>query len=122
MTHLDTWNTSYCQRKGQESNCQFDSQPLKVKNRPNFLACRWRATYHWKALDKGYNFALDLILIGGLQRKLWAPQSRGSPKFGNFKTPTWESRNKMPFGCGPRGRHRVYYKGEGGGFPNSGLW
>jgi hypothetical protein len=26
--------------------------------------CRWRATYRWKALDKGYNFALDLILRG----------------------------------------------------------
>jgi hypothetical protein len=24
MTHLDTLNTSYGQKKGQESNCQFD--------------------------------------------------------------------------------------------------
>jgi len=23
----------------------------------------------------------------------------------------------MPFGCGPMARHKVYYKGEGGGFP-----
>jgi hypothetical protein len=22
----------------------------------------------------------------------------------------------MPFGCGPMANHRVYYKGEGGGF------
>jgi hypothetical protein len=29
----------------------FDSRPLKVKNRPDFLACRWHATYHWKSLD-----------------------------------------------------------------------
>jgi hypothetical protein len=29
------------------------------------LACRWHATCRWKALDEGYNFALDLILIGG---------------------------------------------------------
>jgi hypothetical protein len=36
MTHLDTSNTSYGQKKGQQSNCQFDSQPLKVKNRPQF--------------------------------------------------------------------------------------
>jgi hypothetical protein len=40
MTHLDIWNTSYGQKKGRESNCQFDSRPLKVKNRPNFLVCR----------------------------------------------------------------------------------
>jgi hypothetical protein len=74
MTHLDIWNTSYGQKKGQESNCQFDSWSLKVKNRPNFLAFRWHATYYWKNIDKGYNFALDLISIGGLHTKLWDPK------------------------------------------------
>jgi len=29
-------------------------------------------TYRWKYLDKGYNFALDLISIRGLHAKLWA--------------------------------------------------
>jgi hypothetical protein len=28
-------------------------------------------------------------------------QSRGSPNYWNFGTPTWESRDKKPFGCGP---------------------
>jgi hypothetical protein len=56
MTHLDTSNTSYGQKKGRESNWQFDSRSQKVRNRPNFLVCRWRATYCWKALDEGYNF------------------------------------------------------------------
>jgi hypothetical protein len=27
ITHLDIWNTSYGQKKGQESNCQFDFRP-----------------------------------------------------------------------------------------------
>jgi hypothetical protein len=27
-----------------------DSQPLKVENHLDFLACRWRATYHWKEI------------------------------------------------------------------------
>jgi hypothetical protein len=31
------------------------------------------------------------------------PQSYGSPNLGNFGIPTWESRDKKPFGCGPRG-------------------
>jgi hypothetical protein len=74
ITHLDIWNTSYDQKKGQESNLQFDSHPLKVWNWPDFLACRWHATYRLKALDEGYNFALDLIAIGGLYTKLWAPK------------------------------------------------
>jgi hypothetical protein len=37
-------NTSYSQKNGEESNWQFDSQPLKVENRPNLLVCRWRVT------------------------------------------------------------------------------
>jgi hypothetical protein len=46
MTHLDTWNTSYGQKKGWKSNHQFDSWPLKVRNRLNSLTWRWHATYH----------------------------------------------------------------------------
>jgi len=61
MTHLSTYNTSYGQKKDQKSKCQFDFQPLKVKNRPNLHACRWLTTYLWKAFDKGYNFALDSV-------------------------------------------------------------
>jgi len=72
MTHLNIWNTSYGQKKGWESTWQFDSRPLKVKNHPDSLTCRWHTTYCWKVLDKGYNFALDLISIRGLHTKLWA--------------------------------------------------
>ncbi len=45
------------------------------------------------------------------------PRSRGNPNFGNFETPIWESRDKMPFGCGPHGEAQSIHKGEGGGFP-----
>jgi hypothetical protein len=30
IAHLDIWNTSYGQKKGLESNWQFDSRPLKL--------------------------------------------------------------------------------------------
>jgi len=46
----------------------------------------------------------------------------GSPNFGNFETTTWESWTKCHLGAGHVARHRVYYKGEGSGFPKSGLW
>jgi hypothetical protein len=72
IAHLNICNTSYGQKKGRESKWQFDSRPLKVRNRPNSLTSRQRATYHWKDLDKGYKFALDLIEIAGLHRKLCA--------------------------------------------------
>jgi hypothetical protein len=52
---------------------------LKVRNRPDFLACKWRATYRWKAFDEGYNFASYLISIEGLHTKLWPPKVVGVP-------------------------------------------
>ncbi len=117
MIHLDTSNTSYGQKKGQESNCQFDSQPLKVKIFPNFLICRWLVTYHWKALDKGYNFALNFISIGGLHTKLWAPKVARIPNVGISGFPFENPRTMSHLGVGPVAKHKIYYKGEGGGFP-----
>ncbi len=77
MTHLDTCHTSYSQKKGRESYWQFDFRPLKVRNHPNFLTCRWPITYCWKTLGKGYNFVLDFISIRSLHAKLWAPKVAG---------------------------------------------
>jgi hypothetical protein len=70
MSHLSICSTSYGKKKGRESNWQFDSQPLKVRNRPDPGACRWCATHRWKALNESYKFALDFISIGGLSNKL----------------------------------------------------
>jgi hypothetical protein len=120
MTHLDIWNTSYGQKKGRESNWQFDSQPLKVKNRPNLLACRWCATYHWKDLNKGYNFASDLISIRGLHVKLWALKVAGVPTLAISGLPFENPETKCHLDVDLMERHKVYYKGEGGGFPQ--VW
>jgi hypothetical protein len=78
IAHLNIWNTSYYQKKGRESNWQFDPRPLKVGNWPDSLTCRWCATYTWKALDESYNFVLDLIVIRSMHAKLWAPKLRES--------------------------------------------
>jgi hypothetical protein len=45
MIHLNTYNTSYGWKKGLESKCQFDFQPLKVKNHLELGVCKGRATY-----------------------------------------------------------------------------
>jgi len=44
-------------------------------------------------------------------------QSCGSPNFGNSRTPTWGPWTKWHLGASCVARHRKYYKGEGGGFP-----
>jgi hypothetical protein len=105
-------------KKGWESNCQFDSWQLKVKNRPHLLAFRWHATYCWKSCDKGYNFGLDLISIEGLHKKLWASKVAKVPILGISKLPKVGSpETKWYLGVGLMARHKEYYKGEGGGFP-----
>jgi hypothetical protein len=70
MNHLDICSTSYDKKKGRESNWQFDSRPLKVRNQPDPSACKWSVTYPWKALNKSYKFVLDLIPIGGLSKEV----------------------------------------------------
>jgi len=116
ITHLNIWNTSYGQKKGRESNWQFDSWPLKVQNRPNFLAFRWHATYRWKSLDKGYNFTLDVISIRGLHIKLWGPKVMKVLTLAISRLPLESPMTKSHLDVGLVERHRVYYKGEGGGF------
>jgi hypothetical protein len=71
MSHLDIYNTSYGKRKGQESNWQFDSRSLKVRNRPDPSVRRSSATHRWKALKENYKFASNFIPIGGLSKELW---------------------------------------------------
>jgi hypothetical protein len=92
---------------------------LTTKNRESFyfLACRWHATYRWKALDKGYNFFSEFISIRGLHTKLWASKVAevlilriSGLSLGNPET-------KWCLAAGPMAKHRVYYKGEGDGFP-----
>jgi hypothetical protein len=116
MGHLDICNPSYGQKKGRESNCQFNSRPLKVGNRP-FPDVAWRsATRHWKALDKSYNFGLDLVPIRIRGKELWMS-----------KVPRLQPRTVSGLQLGSPGKkshldvtsvvkHRDYYMGEGGGF------
>jgi hypothetical protein len=79
--------------------------------------CKWCETYRWKALDEGYNFALNLILIESLHTKLWGPKVGGVPTLGISGLPFGSPRTKCHLNVGLEERHRIYYKGEGGGFP-----
>jgi hypothetical protein len=62
----------------------------------------------------------NLILIGGLHTKLWASKVTGVPTLGISKLPFVSPRNpktKWHLRVGPKAMHIVYYKVEGGGFP-----
>jgi hypothetical protein len=99
IVHSNIWNTSYGQKKGRESNCQFNSQPQKVGNRPDLLSYRGRATYRWKALDKSYNFAVDRTLIRGLLAKLWGSKVAGVLGGEISGLPFKSPGREKPFGC-----------------------
>jgi hypothetical protein len=122
MSHLDICNPSYGQKKGQKSNWQFDSRPLEVGNRPLPDVLWQNATWRWKALEESYKFGLDLVLIGGWGEKLC------SSKIPRFQPGTvsrlllGSPEKKSHLDVASTERCRVYYVGEGGGFPESGPW
>jgi hypothetical protein len=87
MIQLDICSPSYGQKKGRESNWQFDSRPLNIGNQPLPDVCRRSATWHWKALKESYNFGLDLTPIGGWSQEIWRYEFLKSREFnlGQFR-------------------------------------
>jgi len=74
-------------------------------------------TYRWKALDEGYNFTLDRISIQGLLAKLWGSKVAGVPTWAISGFPLGSPKTKSHLDVGLVERCKVYYKGEGSGFP-----
>ncbi len=75
--HLNICSPSYGKKKGRESNCQFDSRPLKVRNQPLSDLLIESAIRRWKDLDEGYKFGSDLVAIRLRSPELWAPKVPG---------------------------------------------
>jgi len=66
--------------------------------------CRWCATYRWKALDKSYIFATDLISIRGFHAKLWRPKVAGVPTLTISGLPLGSPKTKSHLDVGPMER------------------
>jgi hypothetical protein len=75
-----------------------------------------------KALNKSYNFALDLILIKGLHTKLWAPKVTKDSTLKISRLPLGSPETKLDMGASLMAKHKVYYKGEVVASLKSGLW
>jgi len=117
MSHLDIFSPSYGQKKGRESNWQFDSRPLKVRNRPLPNVCRKSATWHWKALEESYNFGSDLAPIGSCNWEIWAPKVPGLQPGTVSGLLLGSSGKKSHLDVASAESCIIYYMGEGGGFP-----
>jgi hypothetical protein len=99
MSHLNICSPSYGQKKGRESNWQFDSRSQKVRNRPVLDVRSGSATRHWKALFEGYNFGSDLVPIEGRGEKLCSSKVLGLQPGTISRLHFGVSRDKKPFGC-----------------------
>jgi hypothetical protein len=112
---LDIFSPSYGQKKGPESNWQFDFRPLKVENQPLPDVRSRSATWRGKSLFEGYKFGSELVPIGG-----WGEELR-SPKVPRVQTGTVSGlhfgslEKKSHSDATPVGERRVYYREYGGG-------
>jgi hypothetical protein len=77
------------------------------------VACHITLESSWRRLQLCLNF----ISIGGLYTKLWGPKVAGVPTLGISGPPLGSLGTKCHLDVDLVERHRVYYKGEGGGFP-----
>ncbi len=112
MTHLDIWNTSYAQKLA------IWLPTTKSRELIWFPCVQVACNISLKSSWQGLQLCFRLHLNWRSARKVMGPQSREGPNFGNFKG--------LPFGSPERKcnldvdlveRQRVYYKGEGDGFP-----
>ncbi len=112
IAHLNIWNINYGQKKGRESNCQFDSRPEEVRNRPEILGSR-------RELQLCFKPHFDPRSA----RKVMGLQSLGSPVVRDFGTPTRESRERKAIWMWAPWRGPEYtIRGKVVASPKSGPW
>ncbi len=127
--HLDICSPSYGQKKGRESNWQFDSRPIKVGKRPLPDLRIESAIRRSKDLDEGYKFGSDLVVIRLCSGSYEFPKSRDSTR-DNFGTISGlqlgsprSPGKKWHSGVGAAESHKVYYRGVRWWLtPESGPW
>jgi hypothetical protein len=117
IAHLDICSPSYEQKKGRDSNCQFDSRPQKVKNRPLPDVALKSATWLWKALNESYNFGLGIVPIWIWGEELWPSKVPGLQPWTISGLQLGSPGKKSHSDVASVVRRKEYYMGEGGGFP-----
>ncbi len=104
MIHLDIWNTSYGPNEGSGVKSPIWLPTTKSGESPRFprvqVVCNILLESSWQGLQLCFRLHLNRKSA----HKVTGPQSCESPRCGNFGTPTWESRDKMPFGCWSHGQ------------------
>jgi hypothetical protein len=96
--------------RSQTANLTFNHQKLGI-------ALISLCVKHWKALDEGYTFVSNLISIKSLHAKLWALKVAKVPTMGISRLSLVNAKDKCHLDASHVASHKIYYKGEGDGFP-----
>jgi hypothetical protein len=116
IAHLDIWNTSYGQKRlGVKLAIWLPT--TKSRESTRFPCVHAACNILLESSRWGYNFALDLIAIKGLDTKLCALKIAGVLVREISRLPLGSHGTKSHLDVAPVERRKVYYKGEGGGFP-----
>jgi hypothetical protein len=121
IAHLDIWNTNYGQKKRARNQIvNLTSNQKKSRIDPIYFT----ANNVQHIVGKLSTRATTLLWIA--PRSEVCSQSYGAPKFRESRLARfWDSHSRVPkekshLDVGPMERCRVYYKGEGGRFPQ--IW
>jgi hypothetical protein len=122
IVHLNLIYMSYDQKKGQESNFQFDSRsqtPWKQGSNEFWLG---QAIHHWKDFFKGYKILPSHFFL----KKTWFEKNMNVQSFRITRIPVLglplgNSDEKWHLHVAPMQRHEVYYR-EGSGASSQRLW
>jgi hypothetical protein len=113
MSHLDICNTSYDKKKrpGVKLAVWFPTTKSWESTRPR------RMQVMCDKLLESSRWELQVFFRPHLNQKckqrVMTSQSGGIPNRDSFGIPSWESRDKKPFGCRCRGEaHRILYGGR----------
>jgi len=115
ITHLDIWNTSYGQKKGIKLVVWLPT--TKTPESTWFPYVQVVCNISLENFKEGYNFVTYLISIRGLHTKLWGPKVARVPTLVISRLPLGSPGTKSHLDVGFVERHKVYYNGEVGGFP-----
>jgi hypothetical protein len=95
--HLDICRPSYGQKKGLPT--------IKSRESTSFQPLNWKCDTSLERWRRGLQVWFRPRCDQTSQSGVMSSQSPGTPPgtvSGQFRTPTWESREKEPFGCSPR--------------------
>jgi hypothetical protein len=109
-------------KKGPRIKLTIWLSTTKSRESPRFPCVKVACDISLESFDESYNFASNLISIGGPHTKLWAPKVTRILIVRILGLPLGSPETKWHLGVGLVASHKVYYEGKVVASPKSGPW